>query len=218
MIKEILILEVDWHELPLRDAILRLVTRISSRVFLGEELCRNEEWLHVAQEFTLISSEASAALKQWPPFSRRFANTFLEPCRKLRTMTSNARVILDPILKQRKQERQDGQDTTRYNDLFEWFEASRDGKECDPVLGILVIVFAAIETTTDLLMTTLFYIASNSSIIQPLPDEIMQVYQSDGWQKTALIKMKLLDSVVKESQRLKPVTSSKRQFLIQFDV
>lgn len=34
---------LDWHEIPLRETILHAIARISSRVFLGEELCRNEE-------------------------------------------------------------------------------------------------------------------------------------------------------------------------------
>lgn len=32
--------------------ILRLVARISARVFLGHPLCRNEQWLEISTEFT----------------------------------------------------------------------------------------------------------------------------------------------------------------------
>lgn len=46
-------------------------------------------------------------------------------------------------------------------------------------------------------------------IIRPLRKEIEGVVAEYGWGKTTLQKMILLDSVVKETQRLKPVSGGK---------
>lgn len=36
-----------WHTVVLKDILLDLIARISSRVFLGDELFRDQEWLKV---------------------------------------------------------------------------------------------------------------------------------------------------------------------------
>ncbi|CAG1989494.1 unnamed protein product [Fusarium graminearum] len=40
--------------------------------------------------------------------------------------------------------------------------------------------------------------------IEPLRQEAVQLLHEEGWKKTTLFKMKLLDSAIKESQRMKP--------------
>jgi len=42
----------DWSTIKPYHSVLRLVARISARVFLGLPLCRNEEWLEISTEFT----------------------------------------------------------------------------------------------------------------------------------------------------------------------
>ncbi|KAL2879231.1 hypothetical protein SGCOL_005356 [Colletotrichum sp. CLE4] len=37
----------EWHEVSLGQTILNVFSRLSSRVFLGPELCRNEAWLNI---------------------------------------------------------------------------------------------------------------------------------------------------------------------------
>lgn len=49
----------------------------------------------------------------------------------------------------------------------------------------------------------LMYDCIEHDLIQPLRDEVVQAYTEDGgWKKTTLYKLKLMDSVMKESQRL----------------
>jgi len=43
----------EWHTAPLKENILDMVTRLSSRVFLGKELCRDERWLDIAKNYTV---------------------------------------------------------------------------------------------------------------------------------------------------------------------
>jgi len=41
-----------WVPIKPYHSILRLVSRISARIFLGLPYCRNEEWLEISTEFT----------------------------------------------------------------------------------------------------------------------------------------------------------------------
>lgn len=48
-------------------------------------------------------------------------------------------------------------------------------------------------------------LARHPDMFQPLRDEIVEVLGRDGLKKTALYNLKLMDSFIKECQRLKPI-------------
>lgn len=72
-----------------------------------------------------------------------------------------------------------------------------------------MVSVAAIHTSTDLACKVIVDLARNSEIIQPLRDEIVSVLGAGGWQKTSFYNMKLLDSCIKESQRMAPAGTRK---------
>jgi hypothetical protein len=85
----------------LKPFVLDLVARLSSRLFVGEELCRNEEWLHVAKNFTLDSFAASRVLRSWPIALRPFIIWFLPEWRTVRKHSADAKRILAPVVEKR---------------------------------------------------------------------------------------------------------------------
>jgi len=99
----------------------------------------------------------------------------------------------------------------QYNDAIEWFEqdfaATRDGRY-DPAVAQLILAQAAIETTTELLTQVILDLAQHAELAEALREEVARVIQEGGWRKSSLYEMKLLDSVLKESQRLKPLAMS----------
>ncbi|KIM94116.1 hypothetical protein OIDMADRAFT_136378 [Oidiodendron maius Zn] len=173
----------EWHDIHLKNSILRLLARTSSRVFLGTELCRNEEWLNVTRGYATNAFMAMEALRMWPKPLRPIANMFLKIS-------------------------QDNRDfTLEFNDAIDWFDRSysENGIDGDPAMAQLMMSIAAIHTTSDLTTQTIIDIVKNPEIIEPLRKEIIEVLGADGWVKSSLHKMRLLDSVIKESQRLKPL-------------
>lgn len=213
----LLTVDVEWHEVALRDTILRVVARISSRVFLGEQLCRNEEWLRVTREYTVTVFNAAQDLRMYPSFLRPIVCRFLPGCKEAKAQVAKAREVIAPVLKSRqamkKKAADAGERYTESNDAIDWFEELSDGKNYDPAMTQLGLSFAAIHTTTDLLTQTLIDIAAHPEIKEALREEMVRILQTDGWAKTAFYKMKLLDSTIKESQRLKPISMSKLQLL-----
>ncbi|KAG6315486.1 hypothetical protein E4U22_007789, partial [Claviceps purpurea] len=148
-----------------------IIARISSKIFLGDQLCRNEEWLQITKNYTTCFSTAATKLRMFPRHLRILAHWFLPECRKLR------------------QEQQ---------------EASAAGTTFDPVIFQLTLSLLAIHTTFDLLQQTMIELGQRPEFLQPLRDEIQQSLLKDGWKKTSIFNMKLLDSAIKEAQRLKP--------------
>lgn len=69
--------------------------------------------------------------------------------------------------------------------------------------GRIGLSLVAIHTTSDLLQEVMIRIAQRPELFQVLRNEIVEVLGRDGLKKTALYNLKTMDSVLKESQRLK---------------
>lgn len=190
---------------------LALVARLSSRIFLGEELCRNEEWLKITVNYTVDVMKAAERLRRVPGPLRRIVHWFLPEAQKCRDEVKRAGKVIRPVLEKRRREKatmeSEGKEALQYNDAIEWFEqmAKSQGTSYDPEVVQLFLSTVAIHTTSDLLTVVMADLARNPEIIEPLREEISSVLRDGGWKKTSLTDMKLLDSVLKESLRLKPI-------------
>ncbi|OMP85357.1 Ent-kaurene oxidase [Diplodia seriata] len=78
------------------------------------------------------------------------------------------------------------------------------GRPYDPVVNQLFFSVVALHTTGDLITHAILDLVTHPEVIEDLRDEVRQVLKEDGWKKTSLYKMKLMDSFLKESQRLNP--------------
>ncbi|KPM36217.1 hypothetical protein AK830_g10361 [Neonectria ditissima] len=200
----------DWKEMRIKPAILDIIARVSSRIQLGEELCRNEDWLRITKTYTTTFFTATTNLRAFP-WAIRFLAHWLHPdCQKLRLELKNARRIITPLVQRRRELRQAalsaGKPLPRFNDAIDWADqqAAEAGSSFDPVVFQLTLSLLSIHTTYDLLQQTMIELARNPQYIEPIRQEVVQVLLADGWKKTSLAKMKLLDSAIKEAQRLKP--------------
>lgn len=190
---------------------LELIARLSSRVFLGEELCRNAEWLEITKSYSKNSFLAGDLLRQYASWLRPIACHFIPQCRLLKKQVAEARRVLAPLLRTRQQEREtalaQGKPEPSYNDTIQWVLEESQGSPYDPVGAQLGFSVVAINTTTDLVTETMLRLIERPQLVEDVRKEIVEVLLAQGWTKSALFNMKLLDSVVKETQRLKPLTS-----------
>ncbi|KAG6011269.1 hypothetical protein E4U54_008166 [Claviceps lovelessii] len=221
-IDEIFGSEADFHPIKLSDAILQTVTRTTSRVFLGEKLCRNDQWLEMAKGHAAGVFTAAYELRLWPKLLRPLVHWFLPKCRAARTQVQTARQLLMPIIAQRRAEKARlealGKPVPAYNDSIEWFESMSKGRGYDPVGAQLAMSFSSVYTTTDLICQSIINIAQHPEILQPLRDEICSNLGDQGWRNDSLYNLKLLDSVLKETQRLKPIETGLMRSLAITDV
>lgn len=206
-------LEPDWHTLALKPTLLQMVAQVSSRIFLGDQICRNQEWLRITVSYTVDSFMAAFGLRHWPAFLRPLVATFLPSCRKIRRELDEASSIITPVLEERRKAKAEairkGIPPDQFNDALQWMEDVAKGKEYDAVAVQMAFSLAAIHTTSDMLTQVLYDLCGKEDIIQALRQEVIDVFQDEGLGKTTLQKLKLMDSVLKESQRLKPVSLSK---------
>nr|WDE40061.1 cytochrome P450 CYP68J5 [Fusarium graminearum] len=209
----------EWHEIQPQPAFVRIISRMSSRVFMGEELCRNEEWVKLAGDYTVQSFKTGDELRMYPRWSRPLVHHFLTSCKEVRRTLDAARNCLNPLLERRnaiKAEAKARGEPCPYDTSFEWFE--KEYSTHDPAVAQLNLSLVAIHTTTDLLMETVLNIAQHPKLLAPLREEIVRVLSTEGLKKTALLNLKLMDSVLKESQRLRPALLGSFRRLAMADV
>jgi cytochrome P450 len=172
------------------------VIRLSSLIFLGAEASRNPDWRRVTVRYAINLMLAGESLRLWPRFLQPLVHWFLPSCRKLRAQVREARNIIQPIVDKKRAEPS--------NDLVGWMDEIARGRPFDATLSQIASSFAAIYTTSDFVSQLLIDLCNDSELIDSLRKEVISVITSEGWTKSALQKLRLMDSVLKESQRLKP--------------
>lgn len=187
------------------------VARLSTRVFLGPVVARNEEWLKIAVEYTYCLLSSARALRQVPALLRPIAHYLLPMNRRLMKQDVKARGIIDAEIARRQDvwdtNHRNGEHNAKLADSLGWMQelaADRGIKNFDLAGGQLGLTFAAIHTTSDLLSKAMFRVARNPEYQDALRTEMIQILSEDGWKKTSLYKMKFMDSFLKEVQRLEP--------------
>lgn len=176
------------------------------RIFLGEPLCRDEAWLKLATEYATIGWNAANELRDWPATLRPIVHWFLPGCTKARAHVKSARNIITPHIDRRRQLKAEGH---KFNDAVEWFEEASKGLPYDPAIAQLILSLAALHGTTDLICQVMTQIARHPEMIEPLRAEITKVVRAQGLTQNSLQQMKLLDSFIKECQRVKPIHSGR---------
>ncbi|KAF5656120.1 ent-kaurene oxidase [Fusarium circinatum] len=197
----------EWHGVKPQEDLIRIVSRVSSRIFMGEELCRDEEWNRVSSEYTLMSFGYSHTLRTYPRWLRPYIHWFLPQCRAIRAKLNEARQCLKPHIDRRNAIKQKALAEGKpcpFDDSLEWFE--REYEKHDPAQEQIAVSIVAYHTTSDLLAETLLNLCQRPELSQELRGEIVTVLAAEGGlTKAAMYNLKLMDSVVKESQRLRPI-------------
>lgn len=197
----------EWHEIDLNLILLKITSQVSSRVFLGPELCRNDKWLDITVRYTAMATGAARVLRRYPYILHRVVHWFLPDCRALRKMVQEARKTVAPILLQRQMEaRKDP--GLHFTDALQWFEelAHKRGIKYDAATQQIGLSIGAILTSTDLISQALIDLCKHPECLNPLKTEIKRVMRDEsGVKGDALFNLKLMDSAIKETLRLKPV-------------
>lgn len=203
----------EWHDVEVRSGVsLPLVARLSTLVFMGPESCYDREWIDIVIGFTVNFMLANMALRAYPRWLRPLANHVEPQCRLLRAQERRAREIIDEKLAARRAFKEEEQNMgsgseAQPSNALDWFQSQhrRLGGEYNPTLTQLMLSLVAIHTTADLLTQVILDLAVHRELMEPLRKEIMEALDGKPIDKAATHKMKLLDSVMKETQRMKPI-------------
>ncbi|KAI0202489.1 cytochrome P450 [Astrocystis sublimbata] len=206
----------NWHALDAQATLVQIIARVSSRVFLGPELCRDPAWLRVTVGYTLTVFRGVMALKAWPSLLQPLVWRFVPEVKRVSAQIEEAVGIIGGVVEGRGRSaaklrkgsgmrgKGEGEGDQPRLDVMQWATEVANGRRYDPTLLQLGFSMASMHNTTDLVTQVLYDLCAHPEYIAPLRKEIETVLESEGMTKSGLASLKLMDSFMKESQRLKP--------------
>ena len=183
-----------------------LIGQAAARIIVGPELCRNKEYHAITLSYTMSRGRALAAIHAWPRALHPLIHWFLPSCRNVRTQIRRAEKLITPILERTRRARARGDPPQAFSTLA-WSDeyARAQGRSYNATLAQMRFTSSSIHNTSDLLGKVMLRICQRPDLIEPLRREIVAGFDGgSGAQHHSLGKLKLMESVMKETQRLEP--------------
>ncbi|TVY15730.1 Cytochrome P450 monooxygenase tenB, partial [Lachnellula arida] len=197
----------EWKEVVVYDVMSEIITRISNRVLVGPELCRDEDYLYNSSRFNRWVVLLSAVISLFPQSSKRIIGPIVT-YGNYQLYLNMTKFIL-PIWK--RQTSSFSEARPKENNYVQWcldHAKTEDERGSDMITKRLAALsFAAIQSSVITSANLLFDLAAS-----PLTPMYLQTVRNDvstnleaahgRWTKVALSRMLTLDSILRESMRL----------------
>ncbi|KAI9927419.1 hypothetical protein ASPWEDRAFT_175021 [Aspergillus wentii DTO 134E9] len=198
----------EWSPIQLYPKLLRIIALLSGRVFVGRPLCRDEEWIHSSVNFTVDCFAAREEVGKYHWILRPIVARFIPRVQAISRHLANARRLLKPILQERLEAMQKP-DYVPPQDMIQFMMKNSGTRASDltyQAFAQMSLSLAAIHTTSMNLTHLIYDLCAHPEYLEPLREELDAVMKQDGGilVKSSMPKLRLMDSFLKESQRLSP--------------
>lgn len=149
---------------------------------------------------TFADYASARVLRSWPAWMRPYIHWFLNECKVCRAEVRNADILLKNETKRRSAAGKEHEDT------ITWMHDAAKGRPYNATAVQLGLSMAAVVTTSELLKQSLINVCAHPMLIATLREEIERAVGQHEWSAATLAQMPLLDSVMKETQRLYPLS------------
>lgn len=177
---------------------------------MGDSICRDKDWQNISVRYAIDAFEAARVLRLWPAILRPMVHWFLPCMQKLRKHISVATAIIQRDINRRDMIR-DGKlpagPPKMHEDALDWLPEIARGRPLNLTLSQIGLSLASIHTTSNFLLNAMYDLTMYSEYLSILRDEIKAVMEEDEiLTKSSLMKLKKMDSFLKESQRVNPIS------------
>ncbi|KIO01909.1 hypothetical protein M404DRAFT_28164 [Pisolithus tinctorius Marx 270] len=193
----------EWKPVVALEAIQKVVSGASNRIFVGLPLCRNPDWLEFGLQFAVDSLSAARRAFIFDDIISRIIASLVT---STESQVGRAVEFLGPIIRERQKiadRARSGEVVNMPDDFLQWLiDTGIETTEREITQRILVMVFASVHVTASSLMCAVYNLAAHPEYLEPLREEVDTVVRQHGWTKAATDKMYKIDSFLKESLRL----------------
>ncbi|KAI0552634.1 cytochrome P450 [Xylaria curta] len=216
----------DWTPFKIQPFMVRAVSRLSGRAFVGSALSRSEEWMNVSINFAVTAFIAVTKLQFFPPWMRPAAQYLVSELKTIRKDLAKAQAMLEPLIEERLTNVEDMSGSEKPDDFIQWLSDSLPDEEKRNYFiqakMQLLLSASSIHTTSNLTTDCIYDLAVHQEMQEILREEAIEVFEreEDAWErKDSVAKLKKMDSFIKESQRLSGnVTSFIRKVMKPIDL
>ncbi|KAF4628188.1 hypothetical protein G7Y89_g9964 [Cudoniella acicularis] len=194
----------DWTTIQLLPRTVSMIMAISQRVFVGDPLCRDPEWLYCIYQVTQNAFGSVPSLWKYNWFTRPLAAWRHPALKSVRSHREKAKRMLKPVLEKRLKDMEDS-DFKPAPDLMQFVldatQKTGEGRSLDYQVNAIIGTGRAALFTTGLTIYQLAYdLATHPEYIEPLREEFLELGDVP-LTRANVNKLVKLDSFVRESQR-----------------
>jgi hypothetical protein len=161
--------------------VIHIVALLVARVFIGPELCRNQEYLDVSVMFAANCLIVSRILAWYSSLLRPVVKYIVPGCINLRRQEAQMRRLLMPFITQRGQTAAAGKEQGT-DDLLQLFtDGSSQAEKNDPkflALSLINACLAAIHSTAIVATNAILDLATRPQLMDPLRQGLRKALQS----------------------------------------
>ncbi|KAI9751190.1 MAG: hypothetical protein M4579_006169 [Chaenotheca gracillima] len=199
----------DWTAVRPYEIFAYVVARITARVMVGPELCRNEEWLGLSIGTTFATIGAAMTIREkYSPRWRWLAPWFHPASKAVLANRKRATALIGPLYEKHLRG-----DTRKPGDGTQWLlNVKKSGtaktKTVEEITDEHLFLSIASIHTTAASVTQIFYdLIDHPEYHDDLLSEIEQTRTKHNgkWTKQSVGELRKLDSFMKESQRVNPI-------------
>lgn len=190
-------------------SVFNMIARINSRVLVGLPLCRDPDWLKVAEGYPQDSVAVAMNLRPYLPWLRWLVYPFLASAKRLKNEYAIAFRKLSPLIMERRKAAEAGhtEEKGKRIDVLQWMIDMGTGsdKKVDIIVRkMMFLTMAGFHAPTATAVHVIYDLCAHPEYLAPLRKEIEDELALEGgrWTLALLRRLKRLDSVIKESQRL----------------
>ncbi|KAL2845893.1 cytochrome P450 [Aspergillus pseudoustus] len=195
----------EWRDISLQQAGALAMAGITGRLFYGPEVATDRRVSDAILRYTESSLAAASELHVWPKALQPIIHWFLPSCQRVRADLRHTCKVLEAAIKRQKlSNKSKGNDVAEGTSLFYYLDhISKKAPKNRTHLAIFLSMTGS-HTTSMLLTSVLANICEHPTISDELRKEIIEVVGEYGWTKQSMEKLRLMDSVMKETLRLLP--------------
>nr|UGT01488.1 P450 monooxygenase [Claviceps quebecensis] len=198
----------SWIPVNPYEMVLRLSTRAAARLFVSEPICRDEDFLDTSASYSRNIFDTIATSRSLGHVITTYLGRWIPSVQAAQQQFQHIQKMLCSEVDMRRGNPEDG---TR-DDFLQWcMELARTEEEAHAAsvahrtFGILSM--AVVHTTAMASTHILFDLISDENLQEKLREEQNQILKQ-GWKhitQQAMLSMRKLDSLMRESQRINPV-------------
>lgn len=214
----------DWAVFQPYQAFSKVSARFSSQAITGPAFANNEEWLTLGVEYVESLFQTIVCLRFLPRWTRPVACWLLPPYWYCNGYLRRAKHLLGPKIQELLAENDSGRFVPQDNDeqhinVLSWLIDSARGRDRNPATishVMVILALASVHTVLLRIVNIIYDVTAHPELLGELRAEIDSVARN--WQDAPYERLHKLDSVLIESQRTSPPTTTglKRIFLAPY--
>ncbi|KAJ5427436.1 hypothetical protein N7491_007878 [Penicillium cf. griseofulvum] len=199
--------QLHWRSYNALQICSTLMHRVTSRILVGEELCRNPDYIRLSMKFSesVFMNGVMLSTFSWGPL-RRVVSWIgsIYHRRNLRRVME----LITPVVEKRLANLEQDPTGPKPLDMVQWtIELAGPGKEMTPkrlAHQILQNLWAGSGAPGGMLTQMIFQVLWCSDHLEPMRKEVQSAVQEHGWTDKMLNNIPLVDSFLRETNRLHP--------------